>query len=418
MSQASSIIGLALIIFAVFSFEKNISIQSLYTLISTIGAALIIVFATPQNLVGRLLGSTMFVFIGLISYSAYLWHQPIFVFARYISVGEPSSLLLTILIVADLVISYFSLKYVETPFRNKQNFTRKQIVMYGICFSTFFVAVGSYGNAYPNFGHRVAKEQKTISFYSKYDFTDQFRRYTCYMEPENTYLDFSNDCQKTKDTGDTLLIWGDSYAAALSKGLRSFHNNVIQYTASACPPLIDRAFSDRPNCLNINNFVKKEIDRLKPNEIFLQANWHMYNNNTFYVNLEKTISYIKSKSKNSRITIIGSSPQWEPTLPIKAMRKNISLDKEHYLFMPSYKKLENLDHELKALATRNAVEFLSILDKLCLKEECLVVVKYDKDYELTAFDNGHLTEACSMVLAKNLLRENSAKPKHQAITND
>ena len=75
--------GGLLIVTAVVTFNDKTPIPSFYLLIPTIGAALIILFANPRTLIGSILASRYFVYTGLISYSAYLWHQPVFVFLRH-----------------------------------------------------------------------------------------------------------------------------------------------------------------------------------------------------------------------------------------------------------------------------------------------------------------------------------------------
>ena len=97
-------------------FNKDTPFPGLYTLVPTIGAALIILYTSQKTIVGKLLGSKVFVGIGLISYSAYLWHQPLFSFAKHRSFGAPSQTLLIALSIASLTLAYFSWKYVETPF--------------------------------------------------------------------------------------------------------------------------------------------------------------------------------------------------------------------------------------------------------------------------------------------------------------
>ena len=78
--QVGSFIGLSMLIYPIIWFNKYTPFPSLYTLVPTIGTALIILFTTQKTIVGKLLGSKLFVGIGLISYSAYLWHQPLLAF--------------------------------------------------------------------------------------------------------------------------------------------------------------------------------------------------------------------------------------------------------------------------------------------------------------------------------------------------
>ena len=130
ISEAGGCIGFVLLAFSIFSFDEELRLPSLYALMPTSGTALIILFATQKTVIGRLLSNKLLVGIGLISYSVYLWHQPLFSFARHRSWGCPSELLFSSLAIASIFLAYFSWKYVEVPFRNKQRFSRNNIFAY------------------------------------------------------------------------------------------------------------------------------------------------------------------------------------------------------------------------------------------------------------------------------------------------
>lgn len=139
----ASFLGLALIIVPMFIFDKGTPFPSMYALAPTVGTALIILYTTPDTLVYRLLSIRFMVGIGLISYSAYLWHQPLFVFARLISLEEPSLWLMGALSIVALGLSYLSWRFVEAPFRNKQRFSRKFIFVGSFVISLAFIAIGT-----------------------------------------------------------------------------------------------------------------------------------------------------------------------------------------------------------------------------------------------------------------------------------
>ncbi len=82
VSEFSGWLGIAMVFFGVFFYSKITPFPGFYALVPTLGTLLIILFATQKTTVGRFLGNKAFVGIGLISYSAYLWHQPILAFAR------------------------------------------------------------------------------------------------------------------------------------------------------------------------------------------------------------------------------------------------------------------------------------------------------------------------------------------------
>jgi peptidoglycan/LPS O-acetylase OafA/YrhL len=145
MQQALSALGLALIAYAVFAFNKNTPLPSLYTLIPTVGTALVIICAAPTTLMGRLLGSRALVGIGLISYSAYLWHQPMFAFFRLLRLSEPSQIMRAVLVFSAVVLSYFSWRYIEKPCRNREKVSGTNILILGVSGSLFFFVFGLSG---------------------------------------------------------------------------------------------------------------------------------------------------------------------------------------------------------------------------------------------------------------------------------
>ncbi|RTZ63433.1 MAG: acyltransferase [Aquificaceae bacterium] len=143
-NEIVSFIGLAMIVSSLFFLDKSLPFPSVYALIPTVGTALVILFATTNTLVNKLLSLKPFVAIGLISYSAYLWHQPLFVFARAYYMDEPNRLIMSALSIGALFLAYLSWRFVEKPFRNKQRFSQKQIFVSAFVVSLLFIAVGVF----------------------------------------------------------------------------------------------------------------------------------------------------------------------------------------------------------------------------------------------------------------------------------
>ncbi|MFP1031840.1 acyltransferase family protein [Acinetobacter baumannii] len=141
-----SLLGLILICISIFAFDSSVLSPSYYLLIPTIGTSLIIIFSTEKTIAYRILSIKPIVFIGLLSYSLYLWHQPIFAFLRIYSIEEPNTSTFLYSIILIFAISYLSLKYIEAPFRNKNIISRKFIFTFAFIGSLFFVSSGLYLN--------------------------------------------------------------------------------------------------------------------------------------------------------------------------------------------------------------------------------------------------------------------------------
>ncbi len=141
-SQAVSLFGLALIFYAIIFFNKDLPYPSVYTLFPVMGTALIILFTHADTWAYQFLSLRIMVFIGLISYSAYLWHWILFVFARLYTGDELNSSLAGLLSIIALLLAYFSWRFIERPFRNKQRFTQKQVFISSLIVSLIFISIG------------------------------------------------------------------------------------------------------------------------------------------------------------------------------------------------------------------------------------------------------------------------------------
>ena len=155
VDQALAGVGLALIVYSICAFDKQTPFPGAYALFPTVGTALLILFANKRTAVGALLGTQALVSVGLISYSAYLWHQPLFAFSRLTQSSEPSSGLLGLLSVLALVLAYLTWRYVETPTRNREKFPAGVLFFSAAVATLFFVALGLVGHFKSGFPSRI-----------------------------------------------------------------------------------------------------------------------------------------------------------------------------------------------------------------------------------------------------------------------
>lgn len=231
-----SLIGLILIITAIFYFDQSSPFPSLYALVPVTGTALIVLFAGKGTLVAKFLSLRWIVGIGLISYSAYLWHQPIFAFARLRSLREPSDGLMLTLAGVSLVIAYFSWRFVEQPFR------KRPVPLIGSR-NTLFATSGALGAAFLAFGlfgsFQNGFPDRSVASNDLAEIEDRVGiNYGLSADCEG-YFNKSPNC-RTSDEPE-FLLWGDSFAMQLVQGLIASDPNLAiqQNTRSSCSPILN-----------------------------------------------------------------------------------------------------------------------------------------------------------------------------------
>ena len=228
-------LGLLLLLYAVFSFDEATPFPGVHALVPTLGAALLILFASRDTVVGRLLGSRVLVGIGLISYSAYLWHQPLFAFARHRSLLPPGELVFGALAVASLGLAYLTWKYVEQPFRSRSTISRGRVYALTGLASVFFVGFGVFGVVTQGTFHAKPQPEQVAGLDARMRINHGLG-----ADCEGDYTE-SPRCR----TGEQpeVLVWGDSYAMHLVQGLRASREGLqlAQKTVSMCGPVLDIA---------------------------------------------------------------------------------------------------------------------------------------------------------------------------------
>ena len=127
-----SFIGLVLICYSILFFNESTPFPSLYSLVPTIGAALILIFSLRGTFANKILTFYPIVFIGLVSYSAYLIHQPLLSFSRYYFLDDLTLINIIFILLFTFLLSYLSWNYIEQPFRDKNKISEKYFYVFFI----------------------------------------------------------------------------------------------------------------------------------------------------------------------------------------------------------------------------------------------------------------------------------------------
>jgi peptidoglycan/LPS O-acetylase OafA/YrhL len=196
-------IGLLLIVTSVILIEFENNHPGLITVPSIIGTLLIIGFARKEELTTRLLSSKPFVWIGLISYSLYLWHYPIFAFGR-ISVEQPELEDKLLWIAITFILAFTSYILVERPFRNKNRISLNRLISIIIVASFVFITVNYLVIANEGVPSRMPKILSTIE-------TNLDKTRVCPPKEKFCTINSESDTQ--------IFLIGDSHMFPLEKPL-------------------------------------------------------------------------------------------------------------------------------------------------------------------------------------------------------
>jgi len=234
LRQALPLFGLVLIGASFVVIDDGMAHPGWPTLAPVLGTALIIAASDGRDPAGRLLASPIPVAVGLVSYSAYLWHFPLLAFAR-IAGGEPAPAVKLALIALTFVLSALSWRLVERPFRNRRQVSRKTLA---IALAAAFCAVAALHTAViQNRGF----EQRLPEIFRSEDFS---------QEPWRTLVDENGKpcfdgglCRFEGEDPDAPSIYfiGDSHLAALGKNLRErlVDHDLYFDLVGGCPVYLD-----------------------------------------------------------------------------------------------------------------------------------------------------------------------------------
>ena len=267
-----SLLGLAAIIFTIFYYDETIPFPSIYSLLPIIGVLLIILYGDQKTFTSKLLGSKILVGIGLISYSAYLLHQPIFAFARIRLFEEPDATKMLALSILSFLAATLSWHYIEKPFRSKQIINQKQLL-----FSSFFAVLILCGIGL--LGHYQIFKVKN----------HEFRKYLTTIEAPTKFIqpcgfkksNLNNHCAIIGDVTKkpTSLILGDSHASALkaslAKSFREVNKSAYIIGYNGCTPIRNLTVMNEMNrCLTLSDILYQNIlKNIEFQNIIVAARW-------------------------------------------------------------------------------------------------------------------------------------------------
>lgn len=331
-----SFVGLASILFAIFVYDESTPFPSIYALVPVVGVVLLVLFAKRETVVAKLLSTKIFVGIGLISYSAYLWHQPLFAFARIKMYEDPSLPLMTGLSVCSFLLAVVSWKYIENPFRaGKNRFFTGAFIFSSSALGLLAISIIGYGG------------YKSEGFVDRYTTPSQVRNEYklpligdgyCFYNFNNRTLEVGMqgiECDLGVRDSDKLsiLLFGDSYAAHWEPFFKMLANDyslrLRSITTNWCFPTgkseytAPRGHISREQCNLNREWVESNYSSY--DLIVLGAAWHRVFESGYQSGVFNMINYLLENSK-IKLIVFDIPPQFtRGTVESALYKKDVEL---------------------------------------------------------------------------------------------
>ncbi len=421
LSAALPVLGLAMILVAIFLFDYRTPFPGLAAIIPVLGAVLII--AGKNGMVKALLSLQPILFIGLISYSLYLWHWPILAGMRLVAnrtvhdhLADLSGSEAATALIAALVLASITWRFVEVPFR-RSRLTGRHLLIASVAAA---LAIGLPAAA-------MAVYPATLSPYSGEGITSDKGNRNCIVGYGDSNLPTKSQCNPE---GATIALLGDSHANALALGLRDWaanHNRAVaEVTKSACPPLVGFTSPNimQPHhardCAIFNRAALKRVTAANDIKlVVITGYWSAYideasivrngdyadrqsagtNERNLFAGLEREIAALRAAGKD--VLLLGDVPTYRFNVPTELLAAEIPLRKRvsEMTVGPRIKSgkvaavktvSDKANAAIERLAHRDTgIQAILLAPLLCRNGSCDVAVGRQSLY----IDNNHLSAA-------------------------
>lgn len=384
LNELIALAGFAAIVGSVFLFNAKTAFPGYAAALPVFGSVCII-FAAQQTLVGKLLSLKPVVFIGLISYSLYLWHWPLIVFFRNWNLLMDSSGR-WLVVAVSLVIATLSWRFIERPFRNRSAFPAARLYKTSAVGLAILVAVSAA--TWTKGGWPTRFSPQTQAFIAAHkDFSPA--RSSCHFNggvPEtSSYCHFGTEKP-------TVAVWGDSHGVELSRALGNNHVSLYEITYSACPPALGFQLDVRPNCIAHNQRAINFIEADKAIKVVVMVARYEAYPTSFYRNLNESAEQLMAHGK--KVIIVGPVPSPGVDVPTTLARGR---DPQFAFNNPAF-------DNIKKYIDADVVRFMPS-SVLCQQNKCNMLV----NGKPLLFDNNHLSMASANYVASYLSRTVNAQ---------
>ena len=408
--------GLFLIFFSIIIFGNDIKNPSLYTLFPIIGSCLILYFSNENELAYKILSFRPLVFIGLISYSLYMWHYPILAFSKisgFFDFSDTNKIKTISLIIILSILSYF---LIEKPFLNKnRNF---KFILLNIFFAFLIIITFSFyvvyktGKIYPT--NIVLEDIK-----EKTKFRDECKYSTDKVDFINEIFFKEEFVKCKKKLKNFVLIIGDSHSINIFNSFSKLTNKntmIIGLNKDGCRPT--KFLNNDCQFLKSLEFIENNKNNIK--YIFFTMKGSYFLTNKGRKNqitdsrfrelpidknqIEYTFNFLKDVRKLYK-NLIFLGPHLEPNINLTKNNITRLLKGQKFNDDTTNYDIDLVDKRLKKLSKFYNIQYVSKIDSINFDFKKDMVV----DSKITFFDTDHWSSYGEIYFGKKLILNTDIK---------
>jgi peptidoglycan/LPS O-acetylase OafA/YrhL len=404
VARAAALVVLAI---PIFGLRQGPGFPGFDALTPCIGAALFIWSGIGEPSLPRRAYAPLEIvrFFGKISYSLYLWHWPLFAFARF----SKNSLVLDatdklVLFAVTVAMSYLTWRLVEQPFRDRSLVpTRRGAFALAGVSSACLLAAGVLGAALSRTPSDADRAALALEAYNTYDPGPVYRSGICFGPPDGI---FGDSCLALAPGKINWLLWGDSFAAQYYRGLRAATDpekiNLLQATQPACMPTFNAVAQGEVSCRIFAAQMDTYFRDHRPDLVVMTADWLEYGRGSRFagmiVDLINTIAALNERG--IAVALLGPAVQFRARLPSMLLRAHLrqaEVRSDDFVLQDIF----SFDARMEAvLSGQVKSSFISVVDVVCPVRRCPITT--DDGIPLS-FDHAHLTAEGSVYVMEKVM---------------
>jgi len=437
LREIMALSGIVMIVGGMVGLNSESSFPGLNALFPCVGAALLIhAGSSGHSRIGQLLSWRPLVLVGLMSYSLYLWHWPLLVFAKYYLIRPITNWEVASVILLSMAVAFLSWRFIERPFRKRKKvFSRRFVFSAGISATMLAVLAGSLIIQSKGVSQRIPEDvMKLVN--GAGDVSKNINQ--CMVK--NRRLNKGRSlCRIGSKTGEpSFVVLGDSHAGALMPGIdlvaKKYGKTGLHAAALSCPPLVgvkNQKGRKGKQCMKFRSGVLKMIEQTPAlHTVLLIARWPAYAEGSRYGNddpgpkpvlvdlvnhtsgnravfaqgLKRTVVRLRREKKE--VYIIFSVPEVGWNVP-RVLARNLWTGREMDIrpkWESFYERNKFVLSTVKKLAEKYGVTIIYPHKVLCDREYCSVSIDgkslYRDDDHLNVFGAKYISSVFVPIFSK------------------